>query len=134
MIRVHNRIDLNCFLQALLCDVIKVNLCLELNVSIFESPSILVGNKGYAFFEKDKDNILVYNILAILLEDFFRQLILQRIRLKDILRYSRIRIRIWILGGFVKFMQGLKFFTVLSSGSINQNFTLVGYIKSFHNC
>ena len=72
LIRVHNRIDLNCFLQALLCDVIKVNLCLELNVSIFKSPSILVGNKGYAFFEKDKDNILVYNILAILLEDFFQ--------------------------------------------------------------
>ena len=37
------------------------------------------------FFEKDKDNILVDNILAILLEDIFRQLILQRIRIKDIL-------------------------------------------------
>ena len=40
------------------------------------------------FFEKDKDkdNILVDNILAILLEDIFRQLILQRMRIKDILR------------------------------------------------
>ena len=47
-----------------------------------------LGNKGYDFFEKDKDkdNILVDNILAILLEDIFRQLILQRIRIKDILR------------------------------------------------
>ena len=47
-----------------------------------------VGNKGYDFFEKDKDkdNILVYNILAILFDDIFRQLILQRIRIKDILR------------------------------------------------
>ena len=37
------------------------------------------------FFEKDKDkdNILVDNILGILLEDIFRQLILQRIRIKD---------------------------------------------------
>ena len=49
---------------------------------------IEIGNKGYAFFEKDKDkdNILVDNILGILLEDIFRQLILQRIRIKDILR------------------------------------------------
>ena len=40
------------------------------------------------FFEKDKDkdNILVDNILAILLEDIFRQIILQRIRIKDISR------------------------------------------------
>ena len=40
------------------------------------------------FFEedKDKDNILVDNILGILLEDIFRQLILQRIRIKDSLR------------------------------------------------
>ena len=47
-----------------------------------------LGNKGYDFFEKDKDkdNILVDNILAILLEDIFRQLILQRIRIKGILR------------------------------------------------
>ena len=52
---------------------------------------IPVGNKGYAFFEKDKDKdiILVGNILAILLEDIFRQLILQRIRIKDILRTFR---------------------------------------------
>ena len=44
-----------------------------------------VGNKGYAFFEKDKDknNIHVDNILGILLENFFRQLILQRIRIKN---------------------------------------------------
>ena len=33
--------------------------------------------------KKDKDNILIENILGILLEDFFRQLILQRIRIKD---------------------------------------------------
>ena len=41
---------------------------------------LAVGNKGYAFFEKDKDkdNILVDNILAILLEDIFRQLILHK--------------------------------------------------------
>ena len=47
-----------------------------------------LGNKEHDFFEKDKDkdNILVDNILAILLEDIFRQLILQRIRIKDILR------------------------------------------------
>ena len=36
--------------------------------------------------KKDKDNILIENILGILLEDFFRQLILQRIRIKDSLR------------------------------------------------
>ena len=47
-----------------------------------------LGNKGYDFFEKDKnkDNIIVDNIFGILLEDIFRQLILQRIRIKDILR------------------------------------------------
>ena len=45
-----------------------------------------LGNKGYDIFEKDKDNILVANILGILIEDIFRQLILQRIRIKDILR------------------------------------------------
>ena len=36
--------------------------------------------------DKDKDNILIDNILGILLEDIFRQLILQRIRIKDSLR------------------------------------------------
>ena len=36
--------------------------------------------------DKDKDNILIENILGILLEDFFRQLILQRIGIKDNLR------------------------------------------------
>ena len=48
----------------------------------------MIGNKGYDFFEKDKDkdNILVDNILAFLLEDISRQLLLQRIRIKDILR------------------------------------------------
>ena len=48
----------------------------------------VLANKGYAFFDKDKDkdNILVGNIVAILLKDIFRQLILQRIRIKDILR------------------------------------------------
>ena len=47
-----------------------------------------LGNKGYDFFEKDKDkdNILVDDILGILSEDIFRQLILQRIRIKDSLR------------------------------------------------
>ena len=38
------------------------------------------------FLVKDKDNILVDNILGILLEDIFRQIILQRIRIKNILR------------------------------------------------
>ena len=49
---------------------------------------VYLGNKEYAIFEKDKDkdNILVDNILVILLEDTFRQLILQRIRIKDSLR------------------------------------------------
>ena len=49
---------------------------------------LYLGNKGYAFFEKDKDkdNILVDNILGIVFEDIFRQLILQRIRIKDVLR------------------------------------------------
>ena len=39
-------------------------------------------------FEKDKDknNIYVDNILGILLENIFRQLILQRIRIKNNLR------------------------------------------------
>ena len=50
----------------------------------------LIGNKGYDFFEKDKDkdkdNILVDNILDILFEDIFRQLILQRIRKKGYLK------------------------------------------------
>ena len=47
-----------------------------------------LGNKEYDFLEKDKDkdNILIDNILGILLEDIFRQLILQRIRIKDSLR------------------------------------------------
>ena len=35
---------------------------------------------------KDKDNILIDNILGILLEDIFRQLFLKRIRIKDSLR------------------------------------------------
>ena len=54
----------------------------------FEYASINIGNKGYDFLEKDKDkdNILIDNILGILLEDIFRQLILQRIRIKDSLR------------------------------------------------
>ena len=40
------------------------------------------------FFEKDKDkeNILVDKILGILLKDIFREVILQRIKIKDILR------------------------------------------------
>ena len=32
----------------------------------------LLGNKGYTFFEKDKDNILVDNILAILFRGYFQ--------------------------------------------------------------
>ena len=36
--------------------------------------------------DKDKDNILVDNIFGILLEDIFRQLILQRIGIKNSLR------------------------------------------------
>ena len=36
--------------------------------------------------DKDKDNILVDDILVILLEDIFRQLILQRVMIKDSLR------------------------------------------------
>ena len=34
--------------------------------------------------DKDKDNILVDNILGIRVEDIFRQLILQRIRIKTV--------------------------------------------------
>ena len=47
-----------------------------------------IGNKGYYFLEKDKDkdNILIDYILGILLEDIFRHLIPQRIRIKDDLR------------------------------------------------
>ena len=47
-----------------------------------------IGNKGYDFFDKDKDkdNILVEDILGILIEDIFSQLILQMIRIKDSLR------------------------------------------------
>ena len=45
-----------------------------------------LGNEGYDFFEKDKDNILVDIILGILLEDIFREPILQRIRIKVIQR------------------------------------------------
>ena len=50
--------------------------------------TLKLGNKGYDIFEKnkDKDNIPVDNILGILLEIILRQLILQRIRIKDILR------------------------------------------------
>ena len=43
------------------------------------SPTVL-RNKRYDFFfveDKDKDDILVDNILGILLEDIFRQLILK---------------------------------------------------------
>ena len=51
-----------------------------------------IGNKGYDFFEKDKDkdNILVDNILGILFEDIFRQPILQRIRIRDALKKNGI--------------------------------------------
>ena len=44
------------------------------------------GNKWFDILEKDKDNILIDNTLGILLENIFRQLILQRIRIKDSLR------------------------------------------------
>ena len=62
--------------------------CWALSGPLRLSHTSKVGNKGYDFFEKDKDkdNILVNNILGILLEDIFRQLILQRIRIKDSLR------------------------------------------------
>ena len=48
----------------------------------------MLTRRPYDFFEKDKnkDNIIVDNIFGILLEDIFRQLILQRITIKDILR------------------------------------------------
>ena len=57
-----------------------------------------IGNKGYDFFEKDKDknNILIDNILGILLEDTFRQLILQRIRIKDSLRIFKNKDKVFI--------------------------------------
>ena len=69
-----------------------------------------LGNKGYYFFEKDKDkdNILVDNILAIILEDIFRQLILQKIRI--LWSYTRIRIRIM---NFWRFEEFMKFFDCL---------------------
>ena len=46
----------------------------------------MVGNKGIT---KDKYDILANNILCILLEDIFRQLIHQSIRIKDSLRIYR---------------------------------------------
>ena len=52
----------------------------------FSNLESTLENKGYNFFEKDKDTILVVIILVILLEDIFREPILQRIRIKDILR------------------------------------------------
>ena len=55
----------------------------------------ILGNKGYTFFEKDKD-ILVDNILTILLEDIVRQPILQRIRIKDSLRIFKNKDKIFI--------------------------------------
>ena len=55
-----------------------------------------IGNKGYDFLEKDKDNILIDNILGILLEDTFRQLILQRIRIKDCLRIFKNKDKVFI--------------------------------------
>ena len=62
--------------------------CLRVSVIVygFSNLESTLENKGYNFFEKDKDTILVDNILGILLEDIFRQLILQRIRIKDSLR------------------------------------------------
>ena len=53
---------------------------------VFFSIGVWIGNKGYDFLEKNKDKILIDNILGILLEDIFRQLIFQRIRIKDSLR------------------------------------------------
>ena len=58
----------------------------DLLPSPISRPRPGIGNKGYDFLEKDKDNILIDNILDILLEDIFRQLILQRIMIKDVLR------------------------------------------------
>ena len=44
------------------------------------------GFRDFFYKDNDKDDILVDNILGILLDDIFRQPILQRIRIKDILR------------------------------------------------
>ena len=59
----------------------------EVSATLHNNPVILLlrfgchlGNKGYYFLEMDKDKD---NILGILLEDIFRQLILQMIRIKD---------------------------------------------------
>ena len=51
---------------------------MELKISHPSDFGGILGNKGYDFFEKnkDKDNILIDNILGILSEDIFRQLIL----------------------------------------------------------
>ena len=81
-----------------------------------------IGNKGYYFLEKDKDIILIDYILGILLEDIFRQLILQRIRIKDSLRIFKDKdkdfLAIWEI--YVE--------SNMSFGSIHQNFVLVRHI------
>ena len=83
-------------------------------------PWAVLGNKGYDFFEKDKDknNILIDNILGILLEDTFRQLILQRIRIKDSLRIFKDKDKdkdFWAIWE-------------VYAGSIHQNFVSVRHI------
>ena len=72
------------------------------------------------YFEKDKNNILVDNILFILLEEIFRQLILQRIRIKDSLRifkdkdkdfwaiwevYAELNVEFWIYSSIFAFLK-----------------------------
>ena len=77
-----------------------------------------IGNKGYDFLEKNKDKILIDNILGILLEDIFRQLILQRIRIKDSLRIFKDKDKdkdFWAIWE-------------VYAGSIHQNFVSVRHI------
>ena len=72
------------------------------------------------YFEKDKNNIIVDNILFILLEEIFRQLILQRIRIKDSLRifkdkdkdfwaiwevYAELNVEFWIYSSIFAFLK-----------------------------
>ena len=63
-----------------------------------------------------KDNILIDSILGILLEDIFRQFILQRIRIKDSLRIFKDKDKdFWVIWE-------------VYAGSIHQNFVSVIHI------
>ena len=88
-----------------------------------------LGNEGYDFFEKDKDNILVDIILGILLENIFREPILQRIRIKDMLRIFKDMNKdkeIWeIYLGFAIFRLYLIILQGSSFRTIHQYFILV---------